>query len=232
MGLRDVETGKPVMGHGGTVGFNPHRKKWVMIALQTFGRSMLGEVWFAEADTLLGPWGYARRIVTHDRYSFYNVKHHPYFSAGGGRWIYFEGTYTAMFSGAKSKTPRYDYNQIMYRLDLDDPRLRLPVPVYEVGAAKRLLVGGEVATSGGWSEVRRVAFWALPGAGGEAPRYRVLPVDDGRSGTKLLYRWSNGEGVHRMEVQGQRPGEGWTRQEAPVGRVWPAVAARPPLPSR
>ena len=41
----------------------------------------------------------------------------------GGRFIYFEGTYTASFSGAKELTPRYDCNQVMYRLRLDDPRL-------------------------------------------------------------------------------------------------------------
>jgi hypothetical protein len=39
--------------------------------------------------------------------------------------IYFEGTYNELISGAKQATPRYDYNQIMYRLDLDDPRLKL-----------------------------------------------------------------------------------------------------------
>ena len=37
--------------------------------------------------------------------------------------MYFEGTYTDAFSAAKSKTPRYNYNQVMYRLRLDDPRL-------------------------------------------------------------------------------------------------------------
>ena len=37
--------------------------------------------------------------------------------------IYFEGTYTKMFSRDDPGTPRYEYNQIMYRLDLDDPRL-------------------------------------------------------------------------------------------------------------
>ncbi len=30
------------------------------------------------------------------------------------------------FSAAKTPTPRYNYNQIMYRLDLADPRLDLP----------------------------------------------------------------------------------------------------------
>ena len=41
--------------------------------------------------------------------------------------IFFEGTYTTSFSGNTDPTPRYDYNQVMYRLDLSDPRLNLPV---------------------------------------------------------------------------------------------------------
>ena len=34
-------------------------------------------------------------------------------------------TYTTLFAQTKVKTPRYDYNQVMYRLDLDDPRLKM-----------------------------------------------------------------------------------------------------------
>jgi hypothetical protein len=124
MNLFDAETGTAVEAHGGSVAWNEHRQRWVMIALQVRGRSMLGEVWYAEAETLLGPWERACRVVTHDDYSFYNVKQHPCFAQGGGRWIYFEGTYTTAFSGNTKPTPRYDYNQVMYRLDLDDPRLR------------------------------------------------------------------------------------------------------------
>jgi hypothetical protein len=29
------------------------------------------------------------------------------------------------FSGTKTPTPRYDYNQVMYRLDLADERLHI-----------------------------------------------------------------------------------------------------------
>jgi hypothetical protein len=39
--------------------------------------------------------------------------------------IYFEGTYASTFSRKEDPTPRYDYNQVMYRLDLSDPRLKL-----------------------------------------------------------------------------------------------------------
>ena len=99
----------------------------MLISVEAQGKaSQLGEIWYAEADKPEGPWKYARRIVTHDRYSFYNPKHHPFFDQRGGRYIYFEGTYTHMFSGNPEQTPRYEYNQMMYRLDLSDPRLKLP----------------------------------------------------------------------------------------------------------
>ncbi len=129
--LRDVETGAFVWAHSGSVHWNDYRKRWVMIAVQGGGSSSyLGEIWYAEAATPLGPWAYARKIVTHDRYSFYNPAHHPEFDKDGGRVIFFEGTYTATFSRKDDPTPHYDYNQVMYRLDLADPRLNLPVAVY------------------------------------------------------------------------------------------------------
>ncbi len=131
--LRDAETGRLVTAHNGSTYWNPYRNRWIAIFSESFGTSMLGETWYAEADTPLGPWAYARKIVSHDKYSFYNPKYHPPFDKDGGRVIFFEGTYTASFSGNPNPTPRYDYNQIMYKLDLADPRLNLPVPVYQVG---------------------------------------------------------------------------------------------------
>lgn len=128
MNLRDVETGEPVLAHRGSVAWNPHRRRHIMIFGQSFGSSLLGEIWYAEADGLMGPWDAARKIVTHDRYSFYNPKHHPFLDREGGRVIHFEGTYTQSFSGNPEATPLYDYNQILYRLRLDDPRLGLAPP--------------------------------------------------------------------------------------------------------
>jgi hypothetical protein len=120
---RDVESGRPIILHRGSVRWNAHRQCWIMIATEIGGTSHLGETWYAEASFPTGPWRSARKIVTHHRYSFYNPVHHQFFDQEGGRWIYFEGTYTHTFSGNSAATPRYDYNQIMYRLDLDDPRL-------------------------------------------------------------------------------------------------------------
>ena len=121
--LCDVATGQEVLAHAGSVNWNEYRKRFVMIAVQIYGSSFLGEVWYAEAPTPVGPWKSTVKIATHDKYSFYNPKQHPYFDQQGGRIIYFEGTYSHTFSGNDHPTPRYDYNQIMYRLDLADERL-------------------------------------------------------------------------------------------------------------
>ena len=122
--LRDAMTGKEVVLHRGTVRWNILRKRWILIGHQRGGSSYLGEVWYAEADAPTGPWRRAVKIVTHDKYSFYNVVHHDFLDTEGGRFIHFEGTYTMSFSQAKRPTPWYDYNQILYRLDLNDPRLK------------------------------------------------------------------------------------------------------------
>ena len=104
---------------------NAYRQRWVLIAVQYGGKpSFLGEVWYSEASAPVGPFLHAVKIATHDHYSFYNPTQHPFFDEDGGRRIYFEGTYASTFSGRKDRTPHYDYNQILYRLDLSDPRLK------------------------------------------------------------------------------------------------------------
>ena len=115
--LRDAESGKETGASPSSVAWNLYRKKWILLAEQ------IGSVYYAEADRPIGPWSRAVKIVGHNDYNFYNVVQHPFFDQEGGRVIYFEGTYTASFSAAKEQTPRYDYNQILYRLHLDDPRL-------------------------------------------------------------------------------------------------------------
>ena len=110
--------------HSGTVRWNEHRKRWVLVAGQIGGTaSYLGEVWYSEAEHPTGPFGTAVKVVTHNKQSFYNVCHHSFLDRDGGRFIYFEGTYTSDFSGNQDKTPRYNYNQILYRLDLDSAAL-------------------------------------------------------------------------------------------------------------
>jgi hypothetical protein len=126
MQVVDAQTGKAVYLHAGSVHWNKHRERWVMVAVQMGGGdSYLGEVWYAEAKQIEGPWRKAVKIATHPKYSFYNPSHHAFFDQQDGRIIYFQGTYAETFSGNPIAAPRYDYNQLLYRLDLDDERLKV-----------------------------------------------------------------------------------------------------------
>src|SRR5205814_8940702 len=114
--LQDATSHKPVILHSSAVHWNDFRKKWVMIAQELNGTSKLGEIWFAEAGEAQGPWSAARKIVTHEKYGLDNPDYHDFFDGGDGRFIYFEATYSNALSETDRPTPRYDYNQIMYRL--------------------------------------------------------------------------------------------------------------------
>jgi hypothetical protein len=178
--LRDRDTGKTVQPHAGSVYWNDYRKRFVLIDCEGFGTSALGETWYAEADSPVGPWVYAAKIVTHDKYSFYNPKQHPMFDADGGRIIYFEGTYTHSFSGNNEQTPRYDYNQIMYRLDLSDPRLALPVAIYRSTDAARAAYAPRRSASATEAalpfDMAAVAFFAF-----DRPHEKLVAVYAGKS---------------------------------------------------
>ncbi|MFA5293012.1 MAG: hypothetical protein WC496_08265 [Phycisphaerae bacterium] len=118
-----ADTNETPLLASGSLAWNDYRKKWVIVAGEAFGKtSAFGEIWYAEANDITGPWSKCWKIVTHDHYTFYNPVHHTFFDQKNGRIIYFEGTYCSMFSGTKQPTPRYDYNQIMYKLDLANIR--------------------------------------------------------------------------------------------------------------
>ena len=122
--LVSASTGKPVKPHSGSIAWNAFRKRWVTVFLEHFGKpSVFGELWYAEADAPSGPWGKAVKVLTHENYTFYNPRLHPEFTPADSPILLFEGTYTAEFADGPEPTPRYNYNQILYRLDLDDPKL-------------------------------------------------------------------------------------------------------------
>jgi len=251
-----VDSGKPVLVHGGSVYWNDYRSRWVMIALEGWGTSMLGEIWYFEADTPVGPWVYGRKVVTHDSYSFYNPKHHPEFDQEGGRIIYFEGTYSEFVSGAPVPTPWYDYNQIMYRLDLGDPRLLLPVPVYAVsvdGSIVALATRAAVATDAADLPVAFFACdragaglipvysrgdgWAFrltidrpaSDAGSAVPAFYALPPDSDPKSATVTGLWeytSAGGRVRQYLTDRDTPSPGLARAERPLCFVWPSPLSR------
>ncbi len=115
---------RKITPQSGSIAWNEYRKRWVAVFVQKGGEgSFLGDLWYAESESPIGPWGPATKILSHENYTFYNPRLYPEFNANDGRVLLFEGTYTATFANSPEKTPRYDYNQILYRLDLDDPKL-------------------------------------------------------------------------------------------------------------
>ena len=107
--------------HRGAIAWSSYRKKWVAIFTQQYGQSsLLGEIWYAESDDPTGPWENAIQVVTHEDYTFYNPQLHSRFTPPDSPILLFEGTFTKTFSGTTESTPRHDYNQVLYRLDLDE----------------------------------------------------------------------------------------------------------------
>lgn len=220
--------------------FNPHRRRFVRQAQQM---GAWGELFHAEADTPMGPWAYAEKVVTHDAYTFYNPSLHPELDEGGGRFLHFEATYTT-FLQPTPPTPRYDYNQVLYRLDLDDPRVILPVPVYDLGAD---VPGRELALKEGLRPgMSRLAapFMALDrprqgalGLGWSAAAcantrrlepmndaagalFYALPASDTSPQTLPLYAYQDAMGRTVYSTRAELALSGFTRQKEPLARVW------------
>ncbi|WP_201002063.1 discoidin domain-containing protein [Paenibacillus glycanilyticus] len=134
--LKDADTGADVTIAGSSVEWNDYRQKYVLFGQQMGGTtSGLGEMWYAEAPAPQGPWTTAKKIITHNNYTFYNPAHDEFFDKAGGRYIYLEATYTNTFTDHEP-TPRYNYNQMMYKLDLANPDLGLTPPATDLANGK------------------------------------------------------------------------------------------------
>lgn len=199
----DMETGQPVDAVV-DVYWNEYRKRWIGIMQKN-----PGEVWYAEADTPTGPWVYATRVASNGNYFFYWPVQHPFFDQEGGRKIYFEGTYTDTFSGNPVITPRYNYNQLMYRLSLDDPRLFLPAPVYRLRDGRYLMRDG-VEEAHAWEQVVEAPFFALPrdrkrpGTIEIGGLFYALPVNVRAAPPGMLGRWRCDESEMELSADGDR----------------------------
>lgn len=123
--LASAADGKVVKPHSGSIAWNDFRGRWVTVFMENFGKpSAFGELWYAEAASPTGPWGRAVKVLSHENYTFYNPRLHPEFTSTNSPVLLFEGTYTAEFADKPHPTPRYNYNQMLYRLDLDAPALK------------------------------------------------------------------------------------------------------------
>ena len=114
--------GKKVEAHGGDLAWHPWSQRWLLLFTQKGGdSSFLGEIWLASAPSPTGPWTGARKVASHDNYTFYNPVLHPEAFRGDSPVIHFEGTYVTTFTNNQQPTPRWDYNQVLYQVDLSQP---------------------------------------------------------------------------------------------------------------
>ena len=152
----DSETGLALAVFGGSTHWHEGREKWISIfgarsicptpstaaecQAATGHESLLGEIWYSEADALPGMasahadagerkvtapqppasiWANATKVATHNTsgLSCYNPLQHSFYSTPSR--IFFSCTFVNTFSGVKEKEPLYDYNNIMFGLDLE-----------------------------------------------------------------------------------------------------------------
>jgi hypothetical protein len=243
---RDAATGAGLSLTGQSITWNESRGRFVQIAQQFGGgTSVLGEIWYAEGDTPMGPWVDARKIITHDQYTFYNTYVHPYLSPDGGRTMYLEGTHTSSFDAPPVITPRYNYNQIMYRLNVDDTRLALPVPVYELTASlpgnfvtKKGVAPGTSPLAAAFLAPERQAPGTVPvgwsGPSCATPRrltvggtpadvlFYALPPGTSPLPPKTvpLYEYSHADGRRAYSLNASLALSGFTRSTTPIAHVW------------
>jgi len=115
--LLNTKTGKPTGARADSVAWNRYRNKWILLSKDN------GTVYYSEADQPQGPWVKAVPVSSQLPYRLYNVARHPFFDSADGRFIYYEGTFIHKLSQTDVVVPDYDYNNLVYRLDLSDPRL-------------------------------------------------------------------------------------------------------------
>ncbi len=180
--------------------------RWIRLPASGSAGSM-GDIFVAAGDTPLGPWGYAQRVVHFPRMSFYNPNQDWFFDRGNGREVFFEATYSRTFSPSRTPTPRYDYNQLMYKLDLDDPRLLLPTAFYGTPPWTSAVALRSARQLQAVRYGRRIAFFAL-----------VRP----RPGTVPVYVGTFPEGIRRLTLHAS--GE----NEMPLFYAYPRQGRHPP----
>jgi len=252
--VRDVDTGIRVLSQHGSIYWNAYRQRWVCIRVQNWGETLVGEIWYLEGDTPQGPWVYARKIITHawkdHACSFYVPAQIPYFDRDNGRTIYIKGSFSSDYGDTKTAAPRHNYNIMMYKLELDDPRLYLPVPVYHdrgkdgIYGTKEAFAGKERDLEIAWFapdrpasgtlgvyEVRdpkgKVVRLTMEPQGTAKPVFYALAAGSAVSTTPAVsqtvcvYEFTNGKSGKRVySTRESVEAEGFVRSPAPLCRVW------------
>jgi hypothetical protein len=154
--------------------YNPFRKRYVEVITEDQPNFVpLDATWYAEADTPMGPWVYARRITGAGSRSIYNPTIAPF--RNNDAQILFAAVYAAPFIPAPP-LPYYNYSVVMHMLDVNDLRTALPVPVYELSAADNasFRLGTKAAVHPGMPAELPAPFFAYDRpAAGTVPAYLV-----------------------------------------------------------
>jgi len=130
----DVTSGAPVFYSLGSVNFNAALQQYLVLSSQ--GSTM----YVSLSPSLMGPYRDAFPVAWHNSSgsSCYNPLHMPWLDEDNGRVIYFACSFTAMWSDANNPNsqwytcltginarencapivPRYEYNNLVYRLDV------------------------------------------------------------------------------------------------------------------
>jgi hypothetical protein len=111
--VEDHATGKAVPIAHASIHWNAYHRCYAMIA-----SSIDGDLWLSTSARPIGPWKKAVRVVQAMSGRCTEPVQHPFMSQEGGRIIWFESA--LVDTGAA----RYEQNQVMHRLDMDDPRLQ------------------------------------------------------------------------------------------------------------
>lgn len=242
-GFTDVVTGAVFEAHGnGSTEHNDFTGRWLRLVTPAWA---LGETWLALSDTPMGPWVYATQLVTHEQYTFYNPRHHRFFDGEHGRRIHFEATYTNTFSGNPDRTPRYDYNQVMYGVDLDRPELALPLPIYtsirgELGPASVILPDDPPIAAGFFAPLRATSGAVAVAWSGPRCESPTLVVGDDPPTTPIFFALpasatpgdmhvalrEQDDGTHSVGIEGETIAFVWRN---PIGARLPIADYLPEL---
>lgn len=155
--------------------YDPYRKRYVEIITEEQNQFIARDAtWYAEGDTPMGPWVYARRITGRGSRSIYNPTILP-LQKNDGAQLFFAAVYSNSYVPVPP-LPYYNYSVVMHMLDVSDLRTALPVPVYELsgsGAASHTL-GTKAAVHPGMPAELPVPFFAYDRpAAGTLPAYLV-----------------------------------------------------------
>lgn len=121
---------------GGSVHWNGFKQKYIAIIGATPGPvpdalhsvasapkpSFDGEIYYAESDSLTSGWSNATLVITHSEseMSCYNPLQLPMYDDDEAGRIYITCTFVNSFSGVVHKQEKYDYNNMVFGLDLAD----------------------------------------------------------------------------------------------------------------